>query len=252
MPKNIPDVGDLVVVTVKEVKNYGAIVYLDEYGGISGFVHITEVATGWIKHIKDYLRVNQRTVCKVLNVDKSRNHVDLSLKRVNDHQKREKIEEWKNEQKAYKLLDMLFEESNIHENNEKLSIEDMLISEYGTIYDAFYDAASNKDFFNDVDIKWKENFINIAKNNITIPMVKIGGYMEMYSLASNGICLIKDVLASVKNDSVEIIYVGAPKYKISVTGEDYKYAEDVLKNTLENVGNQSKKNNIYFNFEREE
>ncbi len=252
MPKNIPDVGDLVVVTVKEVKNYGAIVNLDEYGDISGFVHITEVATGWIKHIKDYLRVNQRTVCKVLNVDKSRNHVDLSLKRVNSHQKREKIEEWKNEQKAYKLLDMLFEESHIDGNNDKLAIEDMLISEYGTIYDAFYDAASNKDFFNDHDVKWKENFINIAKNNITIPMVKIGGYIEMYSLASNGIYLIKNVLTSVKNRNIEIIYVGAPKYKISVVGEDYKYAEDVLKNTLEKLGNESKKNNIYFNFEREE
>ena len=55
-----------------ELKNTGKIIYggnefteefleihEEPYPGISGFIHIAEVATGWIKHIKDFVRVNQ-------------------------------------------------------------------------------------------------------------------------------------------------------------------------------------------------
>ena len=42
-----------------------------------------------------------------MSIDRSKGHVDLSLKRVNDHQKRDKIKEWKNGQKADRLFKML-------------------------------------------------------------------------------------------------------------------------------------------------
>ncbi|MGC8609053.1 MAG: S1 RNA-binding domain-containing protein, partial [Thermoplasmata archaeon] len=105
--KTLPEVGDLVVVKITQVKNFGAEVTLEEYPGVEGYIHISEVATGWVKHIRSYLREGQRTVCKVLNVNTERKNVDLSLKRVNSHQAREKISEWKNEQKADKLFEIL-------------------------------------------------------------------------------------------------------------------------------------------------
>jgi len=98
-----PDEGELVVCTVQSVKNFGAFVTLDEYGGKEGFIHVRDVATGWVKYIRDYIREGQKVVCKVLQVDPSRGHIDLSLKDVNEHQRREKIREWKNEAKAEKL-----------------------------------------------------------------------------------------------------------------------------------------------------
>ena len=99
---DFPEEGELIIGTVQTVKNYGAFVILDEYENKEGFIHITEVATGWIKYIRDYIRERQKVVCKVLRVDKSKGHVDLSLKQVNEHQRREKIQDWKNEQKAIK------------------------------------------------------------------------------------------------------------------------------------------------------
>src|SRR5438067_13457350 len=54
--------------------------------------------------IRDYIREGQKVVCKVLKVDKEKGHIDLSLKAVNEHQRREKIQEWKNEQKAENLF----------------------------------------------------------------------------------------------------------------------------------------------------
>ena len=99
-----PDEGELVVCTVTNVKNFGAFVTLDEYENKEGFIHIAEVSSGWIKYIRDYVREGQKVVCKVLKVDPDKGHIDLSLKAVNEHQRREKIQEWKNEQKAENLL----------------------------------------------------------------------------------------------------------------------------------------------------
>jgi translation initiation factor 2 subunit 1 len=102
--KGYPEVGELVIATVKTVKPYGAFVTLDEYGNKEGFIHIGEIATGWIKYIRDHVREGQKVVCKVLRVDPERKHIDLSLKRVNEHQRREKIQEWKMRERLRNFL----------------------------------------------------------------------------------------------------------------------------------------------------
>ncbi|MDD2755239.1 MAG: S1 RNA-binding domain-containing protein, partial [Methanothrix sp.] len=105
-----PEVGSLVVCTVTQVVDFGAFVSMDEYSGKQGLIHISEVASGWIKYIRDHVREGQKIVCKVLNVDTSRHHIDLSLKDVNEHQRREKIQEWKADQKAWKWLEMAYKD----------------------------------------------------------------------------------------------------------------------------------------------
>ena len=43
-----PEEGELVVVSVKSVKQNGADVTLDEYEGVDGFIFIGEIASGWM------------------------------------------------------------------------------------------------------------------------------------------------------------------------------------------------------------
>ena len=43
-----PEEGELVVATIKTVKQNGAYVDLDEYVGIEGFIFIGEIASGWV------------------------------------------------------------------------------------------------------------------------------------------------------------------------------------------------------------
>ena len=50
-----PEEGEFVVGTVKNVKDYGAFVTLDEYLEKEGFVHIADVSSGWIKYIRDHV-----------------------------------------------------------------------------------------------------------------------------------------------------------------------------------------------------
>jgi len=125
-----PENGELVVCTVKDIKDFAAFVTLDEYPDRVGLIPISEVATGWIKYIRDHIREGQKVVCKVLNVDPSRGHIDLSLKDVNEHQRREKIREWKNESKARKWIG--FAAAAAGERAEDL--EAAIYSRYGDLY----------------------------------------------------------------------------------------------------------------------
>src|SRR5438093_11427354 len=95
-----PEVGDLVVATVKRVEDYGAYVKLDEFAGIEGLVHISELATSWVRNIRDHAREGQKLVLKVLRVNPQRTQIDLSLRRVTGRAKSEQILESTKERKA--------------------------------------------------------------------------------------------------------------------------------------------------------
>ena len=85
-----PDVGDLVVATVKKVVGYGAYVSLDEHGEKEGLLHISEISTRWVRNIRDHVREGKKLILRVLRVDKEKGQVDLSLKRVGKSEQREK------------------------------------------------------------------------------------------------------------------------------------------------------------------
>jgi len=51
--------------------------------------------------------------------------------------------------------------------------------------------------------------------------------------------------------NVKILYIGAPKYRISVTASDFKSAEKTLKPILEDIQKNIEKNKGSFKFTRE-
>ena len=64
-----PEEGELVVGTVTSIRNFGAFVTLDEYADREAFIHLSEVATGWVKYIRDHIREGQKIVARVLRID---------------------------------------------------------------------------------------------------------------------------------------------------------------------------------------
>jgi translation initiation factor 2 subunit 1 len=228
-----PEEGDLVVGTVKNVRNFGAFILLEEYPGKEGFIHVAEIATGWVKRMSDYVRDGQRVVCKVLNVDQSKGHVDLSLKKVNAHQKREKIQEWKNEQKAHKLIEILAERCKISPEEFMKKHGAKIIDEYGNLYVAFEEAARPDIGLDDkFKGKWVEEFCMVAEENVAAPTASIDGYLEISCLDPDGVDRIKEALSAaekVGNGNVTVQYLGAPKYRIIVTEKEYKLAEELIR-----------------------
>ncbi len=235
-----PEEGELVVATVKDVKGFGAFCTLDEYPGKEGFIHIAEVAAGWVKYVRDHVRENQKIVAKVISVDQNRGHVDLSLKRVNDHQRRETISSWKNEQKAEKLLGILGERLKKQPDALLKEFGMKLVDTYGSLYAAFENASVNEDALADDGFNgpWVAPLVELAKENIAAPFVHVKGYVELQSFARDGVSEIRDALAAAEESEYEDVeiavqYVGAPRYRITVKAPEYKVAEEELRKAAE-------------------
>lgn len=73
------EVGQIVEGKVTGIMNYGAFVDLGE--GVSGMVHISEVAPTYVKEIKDHLTVGQEVKVKILAVDE-KGKISLSIKQA--------------------------------------------------------------------------------------------------------------------------------------------------------------------------
>ena len=269
MPRGLdfPEPGELVVCTVADVKNFGAFVWLDEYptekgrqklslraknpdkadaikfetGDFrEGFIHITEVAPGWIKYIRDYVREGQKAVCKVLKVDESKGHIDLSLKAVNEHQKREKIQSFKNEQKADKLMEFVALKLGKTEDACWDEFGYALVDKFGSLYAAFEAAVVDEKTIDKVGAgaPWVAAFLAVARENITPPYVDIDGYLEVTCPRPDGAKHIRDALVKAqKSDkvSVKVQYIGAPRYRLLVRANDYKTAEEEIQRTAQKV-----------------
>ena len=242
MPKasEFPEEGELVVCTVQNVKNFGAFVTLDEYGNKEGFIHVRDVATGWVKYIRDYVREGQKIVTKVLGVDSSKGHIDLSLKSVNEHQRREKIQEWKNENKAEKLMEIVAERLGITVEAALESFGYDLADKFGNLYAAFEACAASATALQDAEVEgdWTTVFKEVAKENVTPPYVQISGYLELRCPTADGVDRIREALLAGQaagEDRIKIQYIGAPKYRIVLTAPDYKTAEEEMKEITTNV-----------------
>jgi translation initiation factor 2 subunit 1 len=255
-----PEKDELVVCTVEELKTFGAFVTLEEYGGKEGLIHISAVSSGWVKHLRDYVREGQKIVCKVLHVDPRRGHIDLSLKAVKEGQKRERIKLWKNEKKAKKWLVLAVSSSNVEMSKEELdALELNLVDAYGSLYDVFVEIVrAGKASLIAMGIKEEhaDAIQEVALANVKPPSVQITGYVELKCPSSNGVERVKEALenaeeaADINGVTVECFYIGAPKYKIRVTASDYKKAESVLSDAASTAIDVIKRSEGYGKFYR--
>ena len=78
--------------------------------------------------------------------------------------------------------------------------------------------------------------------------------MEITNSKSDGVEIIKKILLDVqkKDSTIDITYLGAPKYRLSITSEDFKSAEKSLKPIIVEVQNSIEKKKGSFKFTREE
>lgn len=231
-----PEPGELIVGEVDEIEDFGVFVELEEYDDKRGLIHISEVASGWIKNVRDHVREGQTVVCKVLDVDESSQQIDLSLKDVNDHQRSEKIQEWKNEQKADNWLNLAFGDDLPDEEYQRIVGE--MLAEFDTVYAGFEQAAIHGEEalasleLNDDEIA---AIVETARENVSVPYVTVSGYIDLECATGNGVDAIKQALEAAEGDGgvpeeieLEVTYVGAPEYRIKVQAPNYKTAEAEL------------------------
>ena len=235
-----PEPGELVVGKVEEIEDFGVFIDLEEYEDKHGLVHISEVASGWIKNVRDHVREGQTVVAKVLDVDEEAQQIDLSLKDVNDHQRSDTIQEWKNEQKADAWMELAFGEEI--DDDQYIHIAETFVEAFGSLYAGFEAAAiQGMEALADLDLDadTREAIVETARENVSVPYVEVTGYVDLTSAAPTGVEDVKAALQAAADAQtgdeidLEVTYVGAPEYRIRVRAPDYKQAEQALEESVE-------------------
>ncbi|CAI48900.1 translation initiation factor aIF-2 alpha subunit [Natronomonas pharaonis DSM 2160] len=236
-----PTPGELVVGRVDEIEDFGVFVDLEEYEEKRGLVHVSEVASGWIKNVRDHVNEDQMVVCKVLEVDESAQQVDLSIKDVNDHQRSEKVQEWKNEQKADKWMELAFGEDVDDGTFRRIANE--LIDAHGSLYAGFEQAAIHGPEAldaTDLDDDELDAIVETARENVSVPYVTVTGYVDLEAPGGDGVEDVREALQAAEGNGevpeevdLDVTYVGAPEYRIRVQAPNYKTAESELEASAE-------------------
>ncbi|MCD6549879.1 translation initiation factor IF-2 subunit alpha [Candidatus Micrarchaeota archaeon] len=256
--KEYPNRGELVLAKVKKIFKHGAFCTLEEYGNKEAFLHISEVAPRWIKNIHEFLDEGKTYVARVIRVDPERGMIDISLKRVSDKEKDRKLEQVKKEKRAYNLVLLACKRSRLRKDKIPQVIE-KLKDEYGDLYTAMEEISEFKEEALEglgLSKGLSKHLIRIAEESIKKPMHRITGILTYISYSPTGIKDIRECLGKIKvpkeeDSEFELIYMGAPKYRINIKIRDYKKGEEILKNVLSQIETCSKNRNVEFRFERE-
>ncbi|MFH1408281.1 MAG: S1 RNA-binding domain-containing protein [Nanoarchaeota archaeon] len=228
----LPEEGELVLCTVQKVQHSSVFVKLNEYDE-TGLIHISEVAPGRIRNIRDFVKEGKVIVCKVLRITKERNYIDLSLRRVTEMQHRSKINELKQEQIAEKILEQVCTKHKMDVKEVYKAIAPKVFASYDLLYDSFYDANTDAELLKKLTfpaaiLKELQEMIHLR---IKPEQVTIGGKFSLSSYASNGVEVIRSSIkkgqATVPQSKVK--YLGGGKFQIMLTEENYKVAEKNLK-----------------------
>jgi len=254
--QELPETGEIVLATITKLTDHGAYVTLDEYDNMQGFLHVSEIAPGWVRSVNKFVREGEKKVLLVKKVNPGRSEIDLSLKQVSKEQQKKKLLEVKRVEKGKTLLDAVKTTADLSDR-EIEKIEDLIFSKYDFVYDAFLNVATNGvEILDELKLPKKiSSAIQEVSSKIKPPSVEIRGICELTCGKSDGVEVIKNaILDSIGDEKSRIsaTYIGAPKYRLSITGPDFKTAERMLKPVLDKIQKVIEKSNGTFSFTREE
>lgn len=245
----LPDDDELVVAVIKKIMPYGAFCILPEYNNLEAFLHVSEVAPRWIKNIHEFISEGQRYVVKVHHVDRQKNQVDVSIKRVSEEEKKRKLELMQNEKRGAKLLEFALKDVKGSDSN---AVKKEIETHFDDVYTCFKEASlKGEEVLKKLDLPkpLKAKILEIALKNIKKPVVHVDALVTLVCFNPAGVADVKAALDI--GDDVEVHYLGAPRYKLSLSAPDYKSGEKRMLGVLERIKTYAQKNNCDFKSERE-
>jgi len=73
-------VNDIIEVVVTGIQKYGAFVLIDNK--YDGLIHISEISSGYVRNINDYIKIKDKIYAQVVDIDKENNKYKLSIKNI--------------------------------------------------------------------------------------------------------------------------------------------------------------------------
>jgi len=251
--KGLPKVGELVICTVTKILPHAAFVSLDDYERLDAMLHVSEVSSRWVRNIKDYVSEGKKIVCKILQIDEVKQHVDVSLKRVTNAEKTNKLNEEKIGIKVEKLIEVIAKKLNTEPAKALSTVGKSLIDYFESLAD-FYDLAKKEGIgiIDEVEIpaEWKKELKQAVQELLDAMKVNIQKEFELCSFEPDGINRIKNVfteldgVANEKGVKVNLSYISSPHYKLNFTAKNYKEGDLFLQELINKLGAIASKNKV--------
>jgi len=232
--QGIPEENEIVLCKVSKIFPNSVFVDILEYGK-SGLIHISEIAPGRIRNLREYVTPDRQIVCKVLRIDREKGHIDLSLRRVNSHEQSEKLEEIKQELKAEQLVKNLSAKLKRPLPQVYQEITKGIFKEYLYLHPCFKDLAEGKKDLSALGALGMEK--TLAQELIAAVIEKfkpakitLKGEIQLHSYHADGMERIKHTLLAIEklSSTIKIAYLGAGRYHLIIEDFDYKPAENTL------------------------
>jgi len=246
----LPSEDELVLVSVTKVNPNSVFCVLDHYGRKTGLIHISEISPGRIRNIRDYVVEGKKIVVKILKIDREKGHIDLSLRRVTEIQKRNFNTAIKREQKAEKLLEK-FAKKNEIDNKQLRDLVSQIHAEYNYVYDFFTDIVEEEQKGSEIIKTFGDEMEAYVRDKIQPEEVSLKEIFTLSFSEPDGISLVKEALEKEITETCSIKYSGAGNYTIIIIDKDYKSAEKQLKTHLSNIEKFAQKKKGLFSCDKE-
>jgi translation initiation factor 2 subunit 1 len=246
--ERLPQLREIVLGQITKVMQFGAYCRLSEYN-LEVFIPLREVSFGWIKNIREHLHVGQNVVCKIIYFDRERGTIDASIKQVTPKEEKDKISTFKLE----KRLSALFMQTAKHSKVEKPEdVSKSVLEKFGTFTEFTKNAISGSQEFEKFEMQKKLKDALLAalenmKSNRTFKVSYIMTLLNTDTMA--GATETRHMLSEMEKAGIKIIYLSAPKYKVTSEGKSYPEAEGKVVMATAQV--QKNKHKFIFSIEKE-
>ncbi len=222
--------------TVKEIER--TIVFVELPSKEKGTIVISEIASGRIRNMREYVVPNKKIVCKVLRV--SQGHVELSLRRVSSKEEKEVMDKFKQEQTSKSAL-----KSILKENYEQ--INEQILQDYPTLFDFLANARENEKILEKyIPSEFHQQVKKLTEKKKKF--VEVKKILKMKCLQSDGVNKIKEIL-DIRDENIRTTYLSAGEYQLTFKGEDYKTLNKKVQTILDEIEKKAKISSCEFAIE---
>ena len=229
------DVGDVVLCTVDRIVGTAVFVKIHSIGKeLEGSIILSEIAPGRIRNLRDYVVPKKKIVCKILRISGDR--IELSLRRVTQKERKEVMEQFKQEKSYQSILKSVLGEEAVKIINK--------IYEKESIYDLLQEAKEDP---KKIEIIFGKNnsekILDILKSQKQKKAI-VKKEINLKTISPNGLELIKGILGKVMDG--EVNYISAGRYLIKSEAGDIKSADSKFRKITEELEKNAKKEGMEF------
>lgn len=230
--------GDLVLCTVDKVEPTITFVHLPD--GARGTIISSEIAPGRIKFMRAYVVPNKKIVCKVLRV--SGENIDLSLRRVNAKEKKQVLQEYKQQLANKFALKQILKE-------DYESIREKVLVDYQDMVEFLTEAGKSPLLLEKyIPEKYIEQIKNITEKKKK--QVELKYSVSLKCFEEDGVKRIKEILG-VDDDNVKITYISAGRFTLKLKANDFKEGKQKMARIIEVIEKKAKSFHTEIEFKEE-